>query len=178
MLDRYELRCLDLSNPTAPTVGGKVTLRFFPDNFAMSSSLACISAGYGAFAVVDISMPEDPLIQLQTGDWDWISGMTIENNLLYQTTWRESALRIYDLSNPNWPQHLGSIHLRNAVWGGSIARNGYVYAGGTIVDVRDPARPRLIGSMPAGGGSMAFADGKIFLGGPDGLKIMPAQCDR
>jgi hypothetical protein len=175
ILNKKEVQGIDVSHPLAPVLGGKVYLQFEPENFAVSSTRACMSTFYGPLAVIDISKPEDPLIQFQQIDWDYIAAMAIENDILYAfSSHYGNYLGAYDISI-DWPRGLGHIDLAGG-HGSLTAAGGYLYStGGEIFDIRNYGPPRIVGVMPVSG-AIAIADGKIFAGSWDGLRIMPVQC--
>jgi hypothetical protein len=175
ILNKREVQGIDVSHPLAPVLGGKVYLKFEPENLALSSTRACMATYYGNLAVINISKSEDPLIQFQEIDWNYISTMAIENDILYAfSSHYGSYLGAYDISI-DWPRGLGHVDLPGGN-GSLTAADGYLYgAGGEIFDIRNFGAPRLVGVMPVSG-AIAIADGKVFAGSWDGLRVMPAQC--
>lgn len=80
--------------------------------------------------------------------WSYMTDVEVAGNLAYCTF--QNGLAIIDISDVAAPQWLSSVYLHQERGLSVVLSNGYAYvaqgyAGLQIVDVRDPADPRLVG---------------------------------
>ncbi len=139
----------DVANPNAPTaissIGG-----FTVRDLAFWGDHAYVAGPFRQVAILDVSDPSAPLhiadIELPLGSSR--ARICADDGLLYVLQY-DQGLTIMSLANPLLPNTLGFYKLR----GGRavVAHDGYAYISSSrleVVDVRDPARPSLVKSVP------------------------------
>lgn len=145
--------------PARPRAVGRIQsgARMSHAPLVASGSLVVAGAGDG-FSVVDAADPAAPRTLVTVPLDDYLPGMAVNGGLLYLAN--KLTLRVWDLSAPGAPREVGALR-QNAV-AIDVAPDGdraYVaICGGCftarpgpdrlqVLDVRDPSRPVLLGSV-------------------------------
>jgi hypothetical protein len=155
----FDLKVIDVSIPSVPTVTGSLGLGFSgnPQSIDVSGRYAYIvSIGFPTdLRVVDISNPSAPVI---TGSLS-IGGFPISVHVSGCYTYVISAvtndLKVIDISNPNAPMLTGSLGIGSQPQSVFVSgRYAYVVDSGSndlkIIDVSDPTSPSPVGSVGVG----------------------------
>jgi hypothetical protein len=156
------LRVLDVGDPAAPSEVGHLDLTIQANGLAVQGGFAYITGqefvlGPGQLIVVELSTPASPrqvTVAETTRGTPRRSVVDGGHLYVFSKTFNASGgtLDVFDLANPAAPTRVGSVDLSVGQTGlGSVAVGGgraYVLAetGLRIVDVSDPAQPRLAGS--------------------------------
>jgi hypothetical protein len=103
---RIELDTVDLRNPAAPVIVGRVTLPG-ASGVQVVGSFAYVSAGAAGLEVIDISSPTAPRIvaSLDTAGIAW--GVSVANGYAYVAD--ETAVRVIDVHTPTKPVLKASV---------------------------------------------------------------------
>ena len=156
---------LDISEPSNPQEAGN----YYPDNVNNYVRNIHIEDGflyasnweYG-FYIVDISQPEQSVLQSWYVNDDYYHGVTVHNDYAYVTSMR--GLSILDVSDPRYPVLLG---LNSEMWwcNDAIVEGDYAYVssdyGVGIFNVSNPENPQLV-SFYDGGGGRIIQNGQYF----------------
>jgi hypothetical protein len=105
-----------------------------------------------------VEAPDFKLIFSEQGSWPgerrvypW--DVLLRNHHAFVTT--DTDLRIFDLIDPANPNQIATVP---GVWGGIAISGNFAYLlGGNIVDISDPAKPVVAGSIPLGSWPWAIA---------------------
>ncbi|MBI2874344.1 MAG: right-handed parallel beta-helix repeat-containing protein [Firmicutes bacterium] len=181
------LRILDIADPLLPRETGSLDLPGWAFDIAVGDTWAYAATGWAGLQVIDLSDPDRP----RRIDNPWRNRKTgaktriipawrvaVNQGRLYMTD-RTGGLRIVDSSEPERLNLLGSddtpgIAGRVAVAGSWAYLAGTYGFGGSelrVLDVEDPAWPRLVAtSMPGGYKVVRLAGDQAYLfgGGPEG----------
>ncbi len=121
-------------------------------------------AGAKSFSIYDISDPEDPQLLsytpigfvFPTEDIDTNGKILLIHDEQGNSRVEGGKLSIYDVEDKSAPEKIGELAGLNDHTFSCVLRCKYAYGSrGHIVDLRDPANPKLVGSW----GSMAPSDG-------------------
>ncbi|MEM6317287.1 MAG: tail fiber domain-containing protein [Bacteroidota bacterium] len=155
--DGDELKVIDISTPTAPTVVGTLALGAEPIGIAVSGNYAYIIDNTDDdLRVIDISTPAAPT---QLGSNFSLGNeprdITIAGDYAYIAEFGSGNLNIINISNPASLAQSGSVNVGLTAYSVSISGN-YAYVIYTIsadlqvVDVSDVTNPTLSGSTTIG----------------------------
>jgi hypothetical protein len=178
-----ELRVIDASDPDAPTEvwSQGAGLTDSADVVALAGSLAYVAGEYGGLDVVDLTVPDSPVVlgALEM-DWEAPRDAIVMGNLVLVLS--EHELHLIDASNPSAPVEVG-LH-DGLTDGRSLASRGthVVVADGDgglqVVDASDPTAPHWVASV--GGEPYAWPALDVAVSGvhafvsalSDGLKLI------
>jgi hypothetical protein len=187
-----EFIVIDARDPARPRVAGRVAgLDGWPVAVALDGDHAFVAASQGGLQVFDVRDPASPA---QVGLFETLGPVTsvdVAGGRAYITD--GSALRVLDLSNPARPRESGALSLPGWVWrvrvsgshafvidmgtgepGGDLQTRAEE-SGGTldVVDVSDPAAPRLVATRPVPSkAELALAGGVAYIAGDEGLQVL------
>jgi hypothetical protein len=163
------LHILDVSNTTAVTKTGYLTLPGLPQRLQVAGNYAYVAAGGSGMRVIDISLPDTPV---EVGHFfdssgDYVDDLAVSGTLAYLAN-TSSGLRIIDISNPTSPSEVG---LANVGYINEVeVFNQYAYAFEDqilhIVDVSIPGSPHEVISQTVTTNSIKntlLSDGKLYL---------------
>ena len=182
------LHVVDVSVPSAPVRVASLPVAA-PRGMALLGQHVYLATQWNGLLVVDVSTPGSPV---QVDSWnagepsDMGADVVVTGTHAYLGIRNgRSAIERFDTSDPAHPQWIDTIELRSQPL--SLALQGrYVYAGTSsggveLVDLREPALPRLAGDLPHGSGWVDFVstDGELLLACSleGGLELWPLQCD-
>lgn len=172
------LQVIDLSDSSSLAVLGtyKTTSNIAFRGLAEQDRFVYV-AYWRSLLVLDARNPADIIVTVEIPATTGIEAVAIKDHYLYTP---DGGLRIFDLSNPSEPVHLGSCSFPDggyqiALWG------QYAYVVGSnglhVVDVSDPARPVETGfvELAYSSGTVAAEGGYVFLTrDQDSLRVMDA----
>ena len=180
---------LDVSDPTDMTLVGEIVLPEGAHRLAVSEGYAFVADYEGDLLVVDVGDPMDPQV---TGSVPLLStyslDVTVVGDLLFVMDW-STILQIFDISVPAAPSLLSTRLLRPggaddiADWGEVRVAGTHAYVadgvGMTVLDIADPADPRIAGSVDPARYSqgLALSDTRAFLLSDEDLYVLPLHCD-
>ncbi len=135
---------------------------------AVAGRVACVAAGYGGLAIVDVldlakSEPVGVIPQIT-----WSVGLEVSESTMYTfgRSGISSSLYVYDVSSPESPEHIGSLRLTHPV---DIALAGcYAVVADDrnvhMVDVSDPRHPAIVDTllMPDYVTGVSISGGKVY----------------
>ncbi|RME24755.1 MAG: hypothetical protein D6800_08370 [Candidatus Zixiibacteriota bacterium] len=132
-------------------------------NIDVEGSIAAVAMYDSGLAVIDISIPESPVILGQlTGFNGSAFDVVTTGGMAYVTTLKNGELVIADISNPTAPSVVGSFsngseYMYRLAVRGSLAYIANGMVGLTIVDVSTPSAPVLVSSFDLGGSAEGIA---------------------
>lgn len=182
-----KLRIVDVSDPTRPRevgqyapTGKKVYAVIVGNNYAY---VGVSSSGSSVLHVLNISNPANPQFVREITNVDDLEGDggTVEGNRLYLVHGTK-GISIWNISQPDNPQRLGSLDTpgiaRSVAVSGNYAfvSEGHWFDPGAekgylrVVDVSNPASPRIVASVDVGGDNPWFplaldsTNNRLFVG--------------
>jgi hypothetical protein len=147
--DNYDFVTVDISNPSAPVVVGRVTPSgFIIQALAVAGNHAFVMAG--GLSIVDISDPSNPALVTTAGVTGGSSGLAISGDLAFVGG---SAFSVVDITNLASPVVIGSYNWPDVVYDLELAGD-HVFAGGSgsnffVMDVSDPTNPVVVDNVNA-----------------------------
>lgn len=168
------LQIYDISNPRAPLLEGSQTNRHSASDVAVHGDLAILVGGPfsgpdGFLQTINIANPRSPVV---VGNLEFRESRAVDIKLSYPYAFvatGSSGLAVVDISDPRTPKVvLSGIGLGNV--SGLELDGPYLYfttqsPGAdtvTILDISEPTRPELIGSMPVEGAEHVSVRGGII----------------
>lgn len=154
LAEKEGLRILDVSDPAAPRLIRFLYTSAIPIRISVSGRYAAVSYDFsGLIEIYDVTQPSNPVSLSQINVPGMIGGVWLSGSLLFAVNGVTSdqslhGLRIFDLSNPRAPSQIGFVNLFAPV--DLAIANNYAYVIDTfdrlfIVDISNPAAPRLVG---------------------------------
>jgi hypothetical protein len=156
----------DISNPTAPSLVGSISVtNQFCANVYVSGPyayLACNGLTSQGLTVVDISNPSNPVIVGTASTASVAEAIYVSGKYAYVGENSAGDLQIFDISNPALPVAVGSFTTTGSVAGvyvsghyAYLAENSVSANNLQILDVTNPAAPSLVASatLPVRSGS-------------------------
>jgi hypothetical protein len=174
-------KVIDISDPLVMTEAGAVSMPGFAIEVALSGDHAFVASdGYG-LVVVDI---RDPSLPQQIGghaDGVGANDIVVAGDHAFVTT--STGLREFDISDPANPSPVGSFDTPGAAVSVTVAGDVAVVGDGPdgmtsgavhAIDIRDPSKPVLIGTLPAQNALGVHMSGAFacVADGPSGVKIV------
>ena len=180
------LLVLDLEQPVSPrVVGASEVFTQTVRDVAVANGFAYLAILGAGVAVLDVRRPEAPRTVVHL--WPRYGAVTIhvDGGRLYVKTGHtltdgsvEGDIYVFDISNPLQPAAVGDVHLARNAYFLTVA-NGLAVALVNsdhieLVDLRDPARGKIVASLPSIGGDAAtIADQYVFMASQrDGLIVI------
>jgi len=176
------LQIVDLADPHHPQVAGIVATPGRVTGVAVSGPLAFVvedrySGHRGSLQTIDVSDPQVPRIlsTLETTGY-YSSRVAVSGDIVYAEI---GALYAVDVSDPYNPRLISEAPggLALTIAGDVIYQIGL--GGNTLqaVDASGDRHLQMIGSTGAGGSAVAAAGSWVYLGGVDGLCVLPGHCE-
>ena len=184
VLDRgiEDLKVIDISNPSSPSLQGSLGIGSFPTSVAVSGNYAyVVDAGSKDLKVIDISNPSLPSLQGSLGLGLFPNSIAVSGNFAYVVDELSADLKVIDISNPSLPSLQSSLGIgsdpRYVVVSGNYA---YVVDSGSedlkVIDISNPSLPSLQGSLGIGSvpSSIAVSGNYAYIvdWGTDDLKVI------
>lgn len=122
------MEILDVSDPSQPTVIGRIELVYGPGHIAVNGDLVFASAigSYRGLYIIDVSNPTDPTLQCRYGTED-ILDVAASGDRVYMVT-SPGGLQVLNVLNPAAPTLDNSYPI-------SMERNGAVTVANDLVFV-------------------------------------------
>jgi hypothetical protein len=177
---------IDLEDPeNARIVGG--AFAGYAEDVAMEGGYAFVADELGRLHVIDISHPESPPVLGSTATADWATQVAISGRYGYvaEYDWPDQCghLQVVDLEDPRNPQIVGTVLTPQMAV--DVAVSGHyayvadvsVYGWGgdpgiRVVDVTDPAEPRIVASLPMEGISRLVLNGHCLYVATGALQVV------
>jgi hypothetical protein len=176
LLDRVEI--LEISEPALPRCVGSLAVNGAAEIAQKGDLIFLVCGGDGyhgnEFWIVDVSDASNPTrLSRIVGKTNWpqtntsIEGVGVKDNFAFITGWLgedfgngEYGLQVLDVSAPEAPRWVARIPAGGPIhFAGSI-----LYAGGSAIDISDPARPAFARSgIPFNGYVAEIVDGFAYL---------------
>ncbi len=171
-----QLLVVDVSDPTTPTVIGRILIPAPVWDIALANGLAYVANGYGGLRVVDISDPAAPQeVGFYSSSWSAL-GVAVSGHYAYIAA--DTGLRIVDISDPAYPVEVGF----RSTWESAMdvaVQGDYAYVaaygpGLVVIRVTDPAQPEVVGGCGTGSLNygIAVAGTYAYIANSAGLAIM------
>jgi hypothetical protein len=144
-----DLKIVDISNPTSPTLRGHRILNGAVNDVFVTSNTAYVVDAFGGFTIYDVSNPSLPIYR--SFSWTMSTRVFVWGHYAYVNDFSSGGMMILDVSVPTAPRICyspgggGGTHLPWSVYvTGGVA---YLCSEGELVilDVTKPASPRLLG---------------------------------
>ncbi|MEA5520143.1 DUF4347 domain-containing protein, partial [Limnoraphis robusta CCNP1315] len=162
--DAKDLQIIDISNPTNPTLRGKVeNTPGRAKDISVAGNYAYIADDTGGLTVVDISNPASPTVTTSVNTGGKANGVAVAGNFAYVSD-DTSGLVIFDITNPASPTQKGRIATTNAAPTDVALAGNFAYvtegsgintASGrrnmTIFDISDPNSPIPVQTLGTNG---------------------------
>jgi len=184
------LQVLDVADPARPKVVGSLAVERLADRVSVSelASLLLLGSTFESYVeVIDISVPSSPRrvsgIDVQALGDVLLAGRTafiIDNDS--DEFVAPARLSIIDLTEPVTPIEVAAVEFENLGFDVQLAFDGGLLyaklegAGPTIIDVSEPTRPLIVGSMSlVMDSNFDVADGYIYIPGESGVGVFDAS---
>lgn len=180
------LQVIDVEQPTRPVIRAFLPLPGGAEDIALSGSTAFVASGGQGLHVIDITDPDQPSVMgaLSLEDPDGFGYIT---TICVRGPWVFAAALEYifciDATDPTQPEQVAVLTLEPFVRQLTVV-NDHLYVAGddpglAIVDIFDPANPRVLGryveESPVWG--VATTDSCLYLVDGVGLASLPLQCE-
>lgn len=165
---------LDLTDPNAPVVLGRLALGLTPSGVALRDPYAYV-VGKDQLYILDLTDSRQPTLLARIRLRERLEGVTIADGTLYITANR--GLYSVDVSDPRHPRQL-SLLAGNPADGAPVLSSDRLYFGSggqvQIVDIRNPAAPQRLGQVdaPTWISELAVVGGDLYVAnGNQGLRV-------
>lgn len=142
-----DLQIVSVADPRTPAIAAALSLPGDAFDVRVVDDFAYVAAGAGGLQIVDVSTPTAPRRAGSANTPGSALGVAEAAGIAYVVDGR--GLRIFDVANPAAPVALGSIDLPGVPRGvdvsGGLAVVAAERAGVLVLDVSNPASPRLVG---------------------------------
>lgn len=188
--DGSALALVDLDNPSAPRLDGEILLDdIFVQGpvrasrgsaWAMGRDRSESSSGRPVLIELELASREVTIRALEDGSRP-LSSFDVEEGIAV-TVGFEQPLRIYAIE-PDTLRELGNLTLGPELPSATSVelRDGRALVAGSgfaIIDLHDPARPRVLGTSPAGGGAWVVStDTHAYVSSGNGLVPFALGCE-
>lgn len=146
------LRTFDVSDPANPVALGGYDTPGQALAVAISGDIAIVADGTGGLQVIDVTDPASPVRRSALNLPGVANAVAVSGTLACVT---DGGLRLVDISNPDTPVLLGSWTDFGGGTASGVAVAGTIAcvtagaAGVYVFDIRNPALPDLVSSLPA-----------------------------
>lgn len=148
------LRVVDVHNPNAPRVIGKVNTPGHANNVWLSGDYAYVADGSGGLVIADVSDPDNPAFTGHLPTPGTTAGVFADGKWAYLADGPNGLVTV-NVIDPAAPYAVATVAtpgLAKAVW--VSADHAYVAMGGAglgVVDVSNPEAPVWVRQVPIGG---------------------------
>jgi hypothetical protein len=189
------LHVIDVTPASGPVLVGSVIMAGGAYAVAIAESGGHIYADvavhdlgshHSLLQVVDVTNPEYPHVvgTSPMTEGKYARGVAVAGGYAYLSG---EGFHVIDVTSPQSPQIVGSADTPG--WAAGVALSGsYAYIADarflTVIDISIPQHPWLVGSTLLGeggfvthsGNSVAAGDSLVYVATPEGLRILPTQC--
>jgi len=151
-----DLKVIDISTPSSPTIVGIENIGSLPTSIAVSGDHAyVVDQSSDDLKVIDISSPGTPFIIGSLPIGSSPTAVAVSGNYAYVVDGGSDDLKVIDISVPGTPTLAGSLPLGNNPTSITVSGNfAYVVDIGSadlkVIDISVPGTPTLTGSLPLG----------------------------
>jgi len=160
------LNILDIREMDQPRPVGKLSGLGSVRQIAVQENTAYITSRQDDLFLVDISIPENPVLLDHYDTVEFATGVAVSGDLLFVAC-RHYGVELIDVSDPQNPRHLSTIRTGEAQ--SITSRGNFLYVGVwasseiVTVDVSDPYRPHILSRAPLDGyGDGVAVDGNYL----------------
>ena len=163
VIGQGNLHVADISDPTAPSIVGRLANLGNTRQIEVHRGVAYVTAREDGLFIVDVKTPNSPTLLCHYDTIELATGIALSGDLAFVAC-RTAGVELVDISDPRRPGHLSTVRTGEAQ--SVVARNGFLYAGVwgskelVICDVGDPYRPAVISKTPLDG----YGDGVALRG--------------
>ncbi|MBW2311972.1 MAG: beta-propeller domain-containing protein [Deltaproteobacteria bacterium] len=162
----FSLEVIDISDPENPAGVGYFGTQGSPRDLYVSGDYAYvvwegtnpIGQQQGGLKIIDITDPEAPAKASYTGTGTGAQGVYVSGNYAYVADGGWSGLLIFDVSNPENPNNIGTLDVEYATK--VYASGNYAYVAGAgdlqVIEVSDPQNPQTAGSVERSTGAQGM----------------------
>ena len=149
LLERFSsVDIVDLSNPSFPEVVGSWDDPAYLRAIDVQNDHAFVAGG-GGLVILDISDPTSPFEISRLREVGDAAELTVQDGIVYVTTYSSPDLFVVDVSTPAEPIVLGRVPISpyHSASGEMHASNGMLYvfhSGIQVIDVTDPSAPEVV----------------------------------
>jgi hypothetical protein len=176
LVDGDGLRVIDVADPTHPWLVGSLETDQYASGVACAEERVLVGTG-NALLVLDVSEPAAPVLVGQTEAW--ARAVAWRDGLAYASG--SSGLQVFALEPDGAPVFVDSLPLpgygNHIVLGDGCAYLSNHSGGLQVLDLADPAHPRLRGSTTAYASGAAVDDGLLWVAAINWLHGFPTQCE-
>ncbi len=171
------LYTLDIADPADPAVAATFVGPSYANDVAIHDGIAYVSTSVGPLWAIDVADPEQPVVlghafpEVVDGVIPDLGALAWADDLLFALDFATDVgtLRIFDVSDPRAPVEAGAVDLGHPPYQtyDIAVEDGLAYVphGGhvSIVDVRDPARARVLSTRPYHAKSVAVLGNHLYV---------------
>jgi hypothetical protein len=168
---QFGLSIVNVANPAAPVVLGTTNPAFYAERIAVSGTLAVLSSNSLGLKVVDVANPSVPRVVASLAGT--MRGVAMAGSYAYviQVIAGNPArtdLVVLDLRTPATPRVAGRVTVAATTEIRVVGTTAYLparAAGLQIVDVANPAAPRIVATLdtPSNAAGVAVANGRAWV---------------
>jgi hypothetical protein len=147
------LQIMDVSNPAAPVLLGTIDTPGQASDVVVSGSLAYVADGAAGLQIIDVSNAAAPAIIRSIAIVGTTRGVDINaQTVVVVVDGARNVLHVIDVTNPTTAVIAGTVAVPGQPTDVSLG-NGYAYVaaytgGMSVVDVRQPKTPVIVGGLP------------------------------
>jgi hypothetical protein len=147
------LQIIDVTDPAAPQLRGTFDTPGEANDVIVAGSLAFVADGNAGLQIIDVSNPAAPLLVKSVPLAGTARGVDVSGGIAVVATDSPSAgLRVVNISSPAAAAVVGSTAISGEPIDVSLG-TGYAYVaaytgGMSVVDVRTPTAPKVVGGLP------------------------------
>lgn len=177
-----DLKVIDVSDPTTPSLAGSLAIGTFPSALYVSGRYAfVVDQDVGDLKVIDISNPGAPSVAGSLGIGSTPTSVYVAGHYVYVVDAGSDDLKVIDVSDPGAPSLAGSLDIGAAPYSVFVSgRYAYVVDQLSddlkVIDVSQPGVPILAGSLPIGTNPLSlYVSGRyayVIDGGTADLKVI------
>ncbi len=177
----------DLADPALPALSGSSSAPAYVYGLGADGNILAAACGNAGMRIYDIGVPDTPI---EAGSYDDLNSWreaTVVGDFAYFSvgnSWDDTALMIFDISNPLTPILSSNTPLPSQYGGESVVlleNHAYFLAVGTgyhVLDVADPGTPEILGTVSEDWAmALAISDQQVFMAASlNDLVVGPQQC--
>ncbi len=144
------LKVINVATPTAPVLLSALDTDGVTQDLQLAGHYAYLANGSAGIDIVDVTNPSEPVVASNLTGLGTVYGVDGDSNLLVVVA--GSALVSVDVSDKLAPARLGSVNLgqvKDVAFDGSYAYVAAYSNGYRVVDLTNPAQPRVTGGDAA-----------------------------
>ncbi len=153
LVDSFELAAVDMHDPASPIIGGIVDAPSRAEMIAGTDGLLCVGEAPGEIHLYTLDDPALPSLVWSSSEGLWVTGISFDGDRLYVVDGLDEQVLIYDVTDPQDPQQIGSYSPFLPPWnvragGGLVAlASGSDFGQIELLDLRDVESPTIVASF-------------------------------